>query len=109
MVRRRTLLTVIGTVAALVVLLFVLAPVLASFDAHRVAAHRAPAFCWSRWMGARQTYLDGGSEIHRGFGYEVVAKHRIIAAHRYDTGVAVSFAFPWFKRFDSETVVETDQ
>jgi hypothetical protein len=109
MVKPRALLTVVGAILITVFLLFAFALVLASYDAKRVAAHEQPVFCWSRWVGAREAYLDGGSEIHRGFGYEVIAKHRIIAVHRFDTGVAVSFALPWFKRFDSETFVESPQ
>ena len=53
--------------------------------------------------------LDGGSRIYRGFGYELTAKHKIISTEpkRYDSGVAIEFCLPFYKRYDSETTVES--
>lgn len=111
MVKLRAMFVIVAGIAVMLLLAFGFAPLLASYDVRRVAAHQEPTFCWSRWVGAEQSYLDGGTRIHRGFGYEVLAKHRIISGPptRYDTGVAVSFTLPWYKRYDSETVIESDR
>jgi hypothetical protein len=106
---RRKLITTLATLVALVISLFAFAPLLASHDAHRVAQHRAPLFCWSHWIGRDWEMLDGGSMIYRGFGYELTAKHKIVSAQpkKYDSGVAVAFCLPFYKRYDSETTVES--
>ena len=106
MLKPRTIAVTLAAVIGVFALLFALAPLFASFDARRIAAHRQPVFCWSRWFGAQAAFLDGGSELYRGLGYEIVAKHRIIEAHRFDAGIAVSFTLPCYRRFDSETFIE---
>ena len=106
MVKPRVVAVVLGSVLGIFIALYGFAPLFASVDTRRVASHRKPLFCWSRWLGAEAEFLDGGSQLFRGLGYEIVAKHRIIEAHRFDTGIAVSFTLPWYKRFDSETFIE---
>ena len=91
------------------ILPFAFSPLLASCDARRVAQHRSPLFCWSHWVGRDWEMLDGGSMIYRGFGYELTAKHKIVGSQskRYDSGVAVAFSLPFYKRYNSETTVES--
>lgn len=87
------------------VCLFAFAPLLARYDARRLASGGEPIFCWSHWIGRDWEMLDGGTRIYRGFGYELLAKHRIIGSNepvRYERGVAVTFAMPCYKRFDFE-------
>jgi hypothetical protein len=103
---RRALLAILGILVTAMVLLYALAPILASYDLRRITAHRRPIF--ARLSGEE---LDGGTILYRGFGYDLEAKHRIIPAQpaRYDTGVALSFSVPFYKRFDCETTVESAQ
>jgi hypothetical protein len=101
----------IPLVIAILLLPFVCAPLLARVDACRLAAHHPPAFCWSHWIGRDWEMLDGGSMIYRGFGYEITAKHKILDSDssKYDSGVAVAFCLPFYKRYNSETTVESVQ
>jgi len=47
--------------------------------------------------------------IYRRFGYELTAKHRIVSSQpkRYDSGVAVIFKLPFYKRYDCEITQES--
>ena len=108
--RRKLIAALVGLVV-LVLSLFAFAPLLASHDVQRVAQHRAPLFCWSHWVGRDWEMLDGGSRIYRGFGYELTAKHKIVGTEqkRYDSGVAIEFCLPFYKRYHSETTVESPE
>jgi hypothetical protein len=108
---RRALVIGFASLFTLWLLLFACAPLLAPYDARRVAQHQEPLFCWSRWFGQRWEMLDGGTEIYRGFGYEVLAKHRAmgVVPIRYDTGVEVVFTLPCYRRCDFATTVESAQ
>lgn len=108
---RRKVIATLSVLAVLIVSLFAFAPLLASYDAGRVAEHRSPLFCWSHWIGRDWEMLDGGSMIYRGFGYELTAKHKIVdsQSRTYDSGVAVAFSLPFYKRYDSETTIESTE
>jgi hypothetical protein len=95
---KRTLGVILLLLLVLIAAVFASAPLLASYDARRVAQHKTPIFCWSHWIGGDWEMLDGGSTIYRGFGYELTAKHKIVSAYpkRYDSGVAVTFTFPFY-------------
>jgi hypothetical protein len=95
-----------------VVLLFLLGPLLARYDAYRTTHGDPPVFCWSRWVWfyPYRTMADGGTTIHEGFGYRFIWKHRInlriedeSAETWIDTGVLVRFYLPGYDRFDFET------
>jgi hypothetical protein len=105
---QRNLLASLVVLIIVAIVPFAFSPFLASCDARRVAQHRSPLFCWSHWLGRDWEILDGGSIIYRGFGYELTAKHKIIGSEpkRYDSGLAIAFSLPFYKRYDSETTVE---
>lgn len=77
---KRTLGVILLLLLVFIAALFASAPLLASYDARRVAQHRSPIFCWSHWIGRDWDALDGGSMICRGFGYELTVKHEIVSA-----------------------------
>jgi hypothetical protein len=106
---KRTLGAILLLLLVLVAALFASAPLLASYDARRVAQHRSPIFCWSHWIGRDWEALDGGSMIYRGFGYELTAKHKIVSSSpkRYDVGIVVSFSLPFYSRYDFATTHES--
>ena len=106
---KRTVIVTVSVVAAVVVVLFALSPVFASYDARRIQLDKDPLFCWSHWIGRDLFYADGGSVAYRGFGYTVKRKHRLISAQvpAYETGVKVSFTARWYKRYDWETTAES--
>ena len=103
---RRPLFVVLAVVAMGILLIYAFAPILASHDLRRLAQDREPTF-------ARLSCIlsDGGTTVYAGPGYELKAKHRIVGDSqpiRYDTGVALSFSIPFYKRFDYATTVESD-
>ena len=106
---KRIVVSRVALVAGMVVLLFAIAPVLASHDAGRIQHDKDPVFCWSYWLGRDLLYADGGSALYRGFGYTVKRKHRLIdsRAPAYETGVKVSFTMPWYKRYEWESTGES--
>jgi hypothetical protein len=118
---RRKLAWVAVFIIALVICAFLFSPLLARFDAARVARHDEPIFCWSRWVALiplpatrafQRGLLDGGTQFYDGFGYLLTAKHRIAPLKyaegdhaQFDSGVIVRFYLPWYDRFDFETSV----
>ena len=91
---------------AVISLIYALGPIMASHDLRRLAQHKKPIF--ARYSGG---FLDGGSRLYEGPGYYLRAKHSFIPESdpiRYDIGVDLSFMIPFYRRFDYETTVESD-
>jgi hypothetical protein len=103
---RRTVPVILATATIAIILVYAFAPVVASYDVRRVERHEKPIF--AHYAGG---FLDGGTILYEGPGYEIQAKHRPIGADldRWDTGIALSFSLPFYRRFNYETRVESVQ